>query len=213
MTVKTVGLDLAKDVFQVHGISESGRVIFNQSRSSHVIIPDGLETEEELRRFLEDSPKTRAGKMNAFPTEGNLWVTDENGDLATERPLILNPVETDPVAHLDWVLLQGASTVRAKDGSAVGEATRRLLGLNRRWLEEDRRIHLLEMRRLRNSLIDKLNKWLEEDDPQIAEIHRAYADEDIAALVAQTTDDQPFAGMAREFLELVRKEVAEMQDL
>ena len=29
MTVKTVGLDLAKDVFQVHGISENGRVIFN----------------------------------------------------------------------------------------------------------------------------------------------------------------------------------------
>jgi len=26
MTVKTVSLDLAKDIFQVHGISESGRV-------------------------------------------------------------------------------------------------------------------------------------------------------------------------------------------
>jgi len=31
MTVKTVGLDLAKDVFQVHGISESGCVIFNNA--------------------------------------------------------------------------------------------------------------------------------------------------------------------------------------
>ena len=30
MTVKTVSLDLAKDVFQVHGISEIGRVIFNK---------------------------------------------------------------------------------------------------------------------------------------------------------------------------------------
>jgi len=30
MTVKTVGLDLAKDVFQVHGISETGRRIFNK---------------------------------------------------------------------------------------------------------------------------------------------------------------------------------------
>lgn len=30
MTVKTVGLDLAKDVFQVHGISENGRVVFNK---------------------------------------------------------------------------------------------------------------------------------------------------------------------------------------
>ncbi|MFK7881841.1 hypothetical protein [Roseobacter sp.] len=31
MTVKTVGLDLAKDVFQVHGILENGRVIFNKA--------------------------------------------------------------------------------------------------------------------------------------------------------------------------------------
>jgi transposase len=30
MTVKTVGLDLAKDVFQVHGISATGRRIFNK---------------------------------------------------------------------------------------------------------------------------------------------------------------------------------------
>jgi len=31
MSVKTIGLDLAKDVFQVHGISENGRVIFNKT--------------------------------------------------------------------------------------------------------------------------------------------------------------------------------------
>lgn len=31
MTVKTIGLDLAKDVFQVHGISGNGRVIFNKA--------------------------------------------------------------------------------------------------------------------------------------------------------------------------------------
>lgn len=31
MGIKTVGLDLAKDVFQVHAISENGRVIVNKS--------------------------------------------------------------------------------------------------------------------------------------------------------------------------------------
>ena len=31
MTVKTIGLDQAKEVFQVHGISESGSVIFNKA--------------------------------------------------------------------------------------------------------------------------------------------------------------------------------------
>ncbi len=31
MTVHTIGLDLVKDVFQVHGISENGRVLFNKA--------------------------------------------------------------------------------------------------------------------------------------------------------------------------------------
>lgn len=31
MTVKTVGLDLAKDGVQVHGHTENGRVIFNKA--------------------------------------------------------------------------------------------------------------------------------------------------------------------------------------
>lgn len=183
----------------------------NQSRSYHVIIPDGLETEAELRTFLEQHTKSKAGKLNAFPTEDSQWVTVETGDIASERPLILNPVDTDPKHHLDWVLFEGASTVREKDGSPVGEATRRILGLNRRWLEEDRRIRLLEMRRLRNRLIDKLNKWIEAEAPEIAEIYRTTADEYIEDLVALTKDDQPFAGMARAFLELVQKEVAEME--
>ena len=183
----------------------------NQSRSYHVIIPDGLETEDELRAFLERQPKTRAGKLNAFPVEGNAWVTDEDGDLATEKPLIMNPVDMDPDEHLEWVLFQGASTVRAKGGSAVGEATRKILGLNRRWLEEDRRIRLLEMRRLRNRLIDKLNKWLEADSPVIAEIYKAAAQEVIDDLRAMTDEQQPFAGMARAFLSQVQDEVATMQ--
>lgn len=33
MTVKTVGLDLAKDVFQIHGISETGRRILTRRSS------------------------------------------------------------------------------------------------------------------------------------------------------------------------------------
>jgi transposase len=39
MTVKTVGLDLAKDVFQVHGISETGRKIFNKKIKRAKLLP------------------------------------------------------------------------------------------------------------------------------------------------------------------------------
>lgn len=184
----------------------------NQSRSYQIIIPDGLETEEELRAFLEHPPRTTAGKLNAFPSAGNIWITGPDGDLANEHPLILNPVDTDPAEHLDWVLFQGAATVRAKNASPAGEATAQILGLNRRWLEEDRRIRLLELQRLRNSLIGHLNNWLEAPDPGIAEIFRGLVDQDIGELRARTGDEQPFAGMARAFLRLVQEEVAAMQN-
>lgn len=185
----------------------------NQSRSYHVIIPDDLATEAQLRDFLERPSQGRAGKLNAFPTEGNVWITDPGGDLTTEKPLILNPVDMDPDEHLDWVLFHGASTVRAKDGSPVGEATRKILGLNRRWLEEDRRIHLLEMREDRNDIIEAMNNWLTADDPAAAALWQALAQRAIERLVRRTQEEMPFAGMARAFLARVQQEVSEMQHL
>ncbi len=183
----------------------------NQSRSHHVIIPDDLETEADLLEFLENQPSNKAGKLNAFPTEDNTWVTAPGGDLASEKPLILNPVDVAPQDHIEWVLFQGASTVRAKGNSKVGEATRRILGLNRRWLEEDRRIHLLEMREDRNDIVNAINNWLTTTDPADKARWKDFADRAIDRLVRRTTDEKTFAGMAREFLALVQQEVAEME--
>lgn len=184
----------------------------NQTRSSLVIIPDDLETEADLVAFLTSQPLSRAGKLNAFPTEGNVWVTDAGGDLADEVPLILNPVDVDPEAHLDWVLLEGAATVRAKGDSPAGEATRTILGLNRRWLEEDRRVHLLEMREDRNDIIEAINNWLEAHDADEQARWKRFADRAIDRLVRRTEPPLPFAGMARAFLTLVQAEVAQMVD-
>ena len=50
MTVKTLGLDLAKDVFQVHGVSETGRVIFNKAIKR-----------AKLLAFFETLPPCRVG--------------------------------------------------------------------------------------------------------------------------------------------------------
>lgn len=182
----------------------------NQTRSSLVIIPDDLETEEDLREFLMRQPQSRVGKLNAFPTEDNAWVTTPGNSLGQERPLILNPADVDPEAHLDWVLFKGAATVRARHASPSGEATRRILGLNRRWLEEDRRVHLLEMREDRNDIIEAINNWLTADDPADRDRWSAWADRAIARLVRRTAPDKPFAGMARTFLAQVQAEVEEM---
>ncbi len=50
MTVKTVGLDLAKDVFQVHGISATGRKVFNRKIKR-----------AKLRAFFESLPRCMVG--------------------------------------------------------------------------------------------------------------------------------------------------------
>jgi 5-methylcytosine-specific restriction endonuclease McrA len=182
----------------------------NQSRTYHVIIPDDLDTEAKLLKFLKRQPKSRAGTLNAFPTEDNIWVTDPAGDLPAKKPLILNPVDMVPEDHLDWVFFQGASTVRAKGGSPVGEATRKILGLNRRWLEEDRRIHLLEMREDRDNIISAINNWLTADDPDNVRHWHDWAQRAIERLKRRTNDEMPFAGMAKAFLAQVQQEVAEM---
>lgn len=57
MTVKTVGLDLAKDVFQVHGISENGRVIFNRAIKR-----------AKLRAFFETLPPFCVGLEACGPS-------------------------------------------------------------------------------------------------------------------------------------------------
>jgi len=183
----------------------------NQSRSHHVIIPDGLQTEAELLEFLQNPPVTRAGKQNAFPTEDDFWETDPALGVAHENPLILNPVDTDPALHLEWVLFQGASTVRPKNGSEIGKATCRILGLNRRWLEEERRILLLEMRNDRDDIIVAINNWLTTDDPHHKANYKDTADRAIRRLLDKTAENKPFAGLARAFLAVVQQEVAAMQ--
>jgi transposase len=57
MTVKTVGLDLAKDVFQVHGISATGRKVFNRKIKR-----------AKLLAFFESLPRCMVG-MEAWACE------------------------------------------------------------------------------------------------------------------------------------------------
>lgn len=113
----------------------------NQWRKRQVEIPDDVVTVEELKTFFESDPRaTGSGKQNSFPTADNVWITDPAADVASEKPLIIDPsADGNPEDHLDWVIFKGASTVRAKNGSKAGEASRKILGLNRRWLEEERR--------------------------------------------------------------------------
>ena len=75
MTVKTVGLDLAKDVFQVHGISETGRKIFNKKIKRAKLLP-----------FFEALPRCLVG-MEAC---GSLVAGNDPSGASTNTPVIFH---------------------------------------------------------------------------------------------------------------------------
>ncbi|MEM6406815.1 MAG: hypothetical protein AAF700_00215 [Pseudomonadota bacterium] len=180
----------------------------NQFRSKQNIIPDDVVTLAELEAFLKDPPDTGTGKLNSFPTQDGVWVTDPAGDIASEKPLIIDPsADVDPEDHLEWVIFDGASTVRAKGGSAAGEASRKILGLNRRWLEEERRAKIALMRIQRNTIIDAMQNWLNADNPDVKAVWGQVADRAIHDLWAFTDEAQPFIGLARAFIKTVQDEV------
>ncbi|MEM7471728.1 MAG: hypothetical protein AAF340_10285 [Pseudomonadota bacterium] len=186
----------------------------NQWRSKQVEIPDDVITIEQLEAFFLNDPRaTGSGKQNSFPTQDNVWVTTR-GDVSPEKPLILDPSNAtiDPEDHLDWVIFEGASTVRPKNGSEAGEATRKILGLNRRWLEEERRAKIALMQMQRNRIIERMQKWLDTDDPGRKADLADDIDDRIEDLWVFTNPNQPFIGLARAFIRKLQIEVAELQD-
>ncbi|NNC99053.1 MAG: hypothetical protein HKN85_02610 [Gammaproteobacteria bacterium] len=182
----------------------------NQQRKQ-IVIPEGVTDPDVIAELIENNDKDTVGKKNSFPTEDNKWITSADDNIADERPLIIDPTQTDPQLHLDWVLNETSSTVRAKNNSLLGDASVKVLGLNRRFVEEARRTRMLELTRQRNLVIKAINKALETDNDDIAAIHNATALDNIETLREMADAKQPFAGMARAFLEIVTKEVEDMQ--
>ena len=190
----------------------------NQPRTKLVVLPEDLENIDDIQAFVDkvkaerSKNKTRTGKHNFFPTADNSWVTspDDNRGIDGEKPLLLDPTRVDPRDHLDWVIDGDASTLRPRNGSPEGEATIRILALNRRWLAEDRRIRLSEMKIERNTIIEAMNDWLQAPNDAAAQAHRQRAQDAMARLERWCADNQPFAGLARAYFASVQAEVRAM---
>ncbi|MEM6565521.1 MAG: IS110 family transposase, partial [Pseudomonadota bacterium] len=102
MTVKTVGLDLAKDVFQVHGISAAGRKIFNKKIKR-----------PKLLAFFEALPRCVVG-MEACGS-AHYW--------GRELSRLGHDVRLMPAAYVKPYVKRGKTD--AADAEAICEAVRR----------------------------------------------------------------------------------------
>lgn len=102
MTVKTVGLDLAKDVFQVHGISATGRRIFNKKIKR-----------AKLLSFFETLPRCVVG-MEACGSAHH-W--------GRELRKLGHDVRLMPAAYVKPYVKRGKTD--AVDAEAICEAVRR----------------------------------------------------------------------------------------
>ncbi|WP_170574834.1 IS110 family transposase [Ruegeria atlantica] len=102
MTVKTVGLDLAKDVFQIHGISAAGRKIFNKKIKR-----------PKLLAFFEALPRCVVG-MEACGS-AHYW--------GRELSRLGHDVRLMPAAYVKPNVKRGKTD--AADAEAICEAVRR----------------------------------------------------------------------------------------
>lgn len=179
-------------------------------RRRQLILEAGM-TEDQVRALIEADRTISTGKLDSFPTEDSVWVTSHMGDVATEKPLLIDPTRVDPDFHLDWVLDEEYSTVRARNGSLMGQTSIDIYGLNRRRLTEDRMPKLLLMRISGNKALAALHRAATAPDPNVAASWQESAVDHLEVVRAHCADIQPFAGLARAYVRELERQIAIMR--
>ncbi|MEM7247559.1 MAG: hypothetical protein AAF533_19640 [Acidobacteriota bacterium] len=162
----------------------------NRSRKQHDVVDDCT---------------VALGKANQFPVQGDAHVLSHVADLEDEAPLLIDPCGEDDPEDFFRYTEDGVVVPRAEDGLAWERALAsiRVYALNRSELVAER----LALRRLldhRLDLIDQLGRLRDRlDAPDQAGLRDALGDliaSEIDALLAMTGAEQPYAGLARQFI-------------
>jgi uncharacterized protein (TIGR02646 family) len=168
-------------------------------RRKHIVIEPGMTKEEVADRINRWQTRT-LGKLNSFPTKNNKWVSQPDGDIESEVPLLIDPTRVDPDQHLVWLLNEPFACLAPKNDSQIGKTSIDTYALNRRWLVEDRTRHLRKLRRLGNRIISKLNKATSEANDAVAAEMLNSVLEQIEDLKMECGADKPYAALARAYL-------------
>lgn len=168
----------------------------NQHRKQFIF--DENMTREQIDEVVEQNKLVTTGKKNAFPTEDDNWVLLHTEDVdSAESPLLINPMNIDPEEHFEWVFENDISTIKPKSGSQMGQATKDVLGLNRRWLTEDRRGVATKMLFLTDMLRKTLDDMLSAPNREAAEAFLVSAHRLVDSIILFGEDSEPFSAMAR----------------
>ena len=170
----------------------------NQARRQ--LILDSDMTEDEIRAAIEKNDLQTTGKKNAFPTEGNLWITNLEDDLSDEKPLLIDPTAVDPESLFDWVLAGPISTLKPRDGEPRADKTIKILGLNRRYLTEARVQTLDHLIVLGDAIRAGLEDFQNAQTDGEAAIALKAVRRDLESVRDLGLSSRPYAGLARAFL-------------
>jgi hypothetical protein len=185
-------------------------------RRRHVEYEPGM-TLEEIERALLSKPANTTGKANAFPLLDKNWVTNIDGDLTVEDPLLINPCENDPETHLEWVFdRKGTPPIweadpiipfvrpRLRDGidSLHGEASIAIFGLNRVEVVRPRIEQVRKIQGTCPAIVDTVIDLaaLGNDNSPRADKLRERLQRYRRSLMRFTAPQEHYAGMARAFV-------------
>ena len=193
-------------------------------RRRHAFYRDGM-TMDELRD-AELQPKgelAKGGKGNIFPMRSpTTWVRSEGALLSDEDPLLIDPMERDPVSHLEWVFDWDRTrfiwhanpllvVVRPLRSSGVddpyGRASIDTYSLNRGGLFRTRMEHLARMRATACALQFAMYSEARAQGADLASSREEVVQQK-RNFESYVQDDAPFLGMARAFRLEFERELA-----
>ena len=160
-------------------------------------------TVEEIRKAIERNDRRKSGKKNRFPTDGNFWVTSDADNLATEKPLLIDPTVVDPEPLFEWVAASPFSTIKPRNGDARAEATVKVLGLNRRRLTEERGKMLTVLTLLTQNARNAMERMRDAATDAQAQVAKAEALTQLKVLKALGGPEMQFAALVKSYIKEV----------
>ena len=193
-------------------------------RKFHVEYRSRNDARQDIERLAQVPPTLLFGKGINFPVTGGRRVMTEHEPLSNEDPLLIDPCERDPAAHLEWVFdydrqfplweavpvlpfLRPRHTATGADEYASNSIA--FYGLNRLGVFRERLEHLNFIQRECERFVKSFMQLVGEPDADSEHYRQLRADHrrDYDSLAKHASADSKYAGMARAFVAQVKTEL------